>query len=288
MRRGERTTRRPRQAPARGRAGCYPATLVSARFNKTLDYADLRDPEVAPTVASMKRWIRRWLLSGAPLGVNGAARRRWYVRPHKLWEYSRGLALTAASAHTRPAGTTYDVLDVGGAMTLPVFHLAGLGDRLVCLDIDDAMIEQTSRIADRKRLTIDARTTDLVNEEPSPADLGAPDGFDRIYSFCVIEHVRPPGQATLAARMGRLLKPGGRLCITFDFGENAPTEAPMYAREHVDALAEAIGLPPIGEPFLDTGRRYPLNKRYPDHRYTFGSLFFERPAAEPPSSATSA
>ncbi len=63
-------------------------------INKTLDFSDLRHPDIRPTVASINRWVWRWLLRGERLGVNGAVKRRAYIRPHKMWEYARGLALT--------------------------------------------------------------------------------------------------------------------------------------------------------------------------------------------------
>ena len=66
-------------------------------INKTLDFSDLRHPDIRPTVASINRWVWQWLLRGEWLGVNGAVKRRTYIRPHKMWEYARGLALTGAS-----------------------------------------------------------------------------------------------------------------------------------------------------------------------------------------------
>lgn len=248
-------------------------------LNKTLDYDDLSLPEIAPTAADLKSWMYRWLFTFTPLGINGAVRYRWKIRRHKLWEYSRGLALTGASRPARAAGARYTVLDVGGAMTMPVFYLASLGDRVVCLDINGPMTAQMRGIAARKSLPVDARTTNLVEEDPSGADLGAPGGFDRVYCFCVIEHIVPPGQARVAQRMARLLKPGGKMCLTFDYGEHAPTEAPMYRMDHVRAIQEAVGLPLLDNQILeDNGKRYPLNRKYPDKAYTFGSLFFHRPA----------
>lgn len=248
-------------------------------INTTLDYNDLSRPEVAPTVADLKKWVWKWLFSGTPLGVNGAVKHRCYVRAHKMWEYSRGLAYTHASGPTRKGGPL-KVLDVGGAMTMPVFYLAGLGDSVVVLDINQQMTNQMNQIAAKKGLKVDGRTTNLVTENPSPADLGAPGGFDRVYCFCVIEHIPMPGQAVAAARMARLLKPGGQMCLTFDFGEHAPTEQPLYTLDHVRAIRDSIGLPLMGGgDFEDRGTRFPLNRRHPGKQFTFGSMFFEKPGA---------
>jgi hypothetical protein len=261
----------------------------AAIYNKTLDPVDLRDPRIAPTARSLRRWVWRWLLAGQPLGVNGAVKRRCYIRWHKLWEYARGLALTGTSIPARPPGATFSILDVGGAMTAPLFYLAGRGaepggggggDRVVSLDIDHMLVDQTNRIACRLGLSIDARTNNLAREDLSAADLGARDirGFDRAFCFCVIEHIPAMEQAVVARRIAGLLKPGGRMCLTFDFGEHAPTEAPLHTPAHVEAIRQAVGLPLMNdEPFTDSGGRYALNRRAPDAQYTFGSLFFCKP-----------
>lgn len=254
-------------------------TRTMTNINTTIDYSDLNRPEVAPTHRDLKKWIWRWFFSRTPLGVNGAVKRRWYVREHKMWEYSRGLAYTGASKPARGAHGPMKVLDVGGAMTMPVFYLAGLGDSVTVLDISEPMTRQMNEIAKVKGLKVDGRTTNLVDEDVTAEELGAPGGFDRVYCFCVIEHIPMPGQAVAARRMAGLLKPGGQMCITFDFGEHAPTEQPLYTLEHVRAIREAIGLPLVGGAageFADNGKRFPLNRNWPDKSYTFGSMFFQK------------
>jgi len=246
-------------------------------LNKTLAYEDLDDPAVAPTYRDLKGFVWRWCLRGHRLGVNGKVRRRVRVRRQKMWEYSRALALTGASRPARKR-EKLAVLDVGGAMTLPVFYLGDLGDTVVSLDIDRPMVDETNRTAKRARLDVHAHAINLVDEDPSAADLGAPDGFDRVYCLCVIEHIVPPGQGRVAERMAGLLKPGGLLAITFDYGENARSEAPVETAEDVDKLRQAIGLPLHGNPdFADDGRRYSISRRHPEKPFTFGSLFFRKP-----------
>jgi len=178
------------------------------------------------------------------------------------------------------SGEQFNVLDVGGAMTSTIFYLSGLGDRVVCLDIDAKMVDQTNHIARARGLPLEARTDNLAEQTVDPASLGAEGGFDRVYCFCVIEHVLPPGQLKLASALGAMVRPGGQLCLTFDYGEEAPTEAPIRKPQDVESIREAIGLPLAGNPsFVDTGDRFALHKHHPDKRYTFGSMFFERPGA---------
>jgi len=248
-------------------------------LNKTLDYDDLGHPEVAPTVRSIQRWIRRWFLGWNRLGVNGNVKRRHSLRHNKMWEYARGLALTGTSEPERRGRGPFRILDVGGAMTIPLFYLAGLGDKVVSLDIGKALVDETNASARKKGLSIDARTTNLVAEEPSATELGAPGGFDFAYSFCVLEHILPPEQHLVARRMAKLLKPGGTMAVTFDYGENARSESPMYTLAHVTRLIDAVGLPLSGNRESDDdGRRYPLSRRRPDQPFTFGALFFGKPA----------
>jgi SAM-dependent methyltransferase len=253
--------------------------MTSLLANKTLEFTDLRDPQVRAAAGALRRWVWTWLLSGGRFAVNGHVKRRAYIRRHKMWEYARGLALTGASGSLRRDGRPLNVLDVGGAMTATIFYLAGLGDRVLSLDIDSGLAEGTNRAASARRLPLEARTTDLASEDASAADLGFAGGFDRIYCFCVIEHVPQPGQRLLAQRLGRMLAPGGMMCLTFDYGDDAPTEEPMRRPADVEALRQAVGLPLWGnDSFVDTGSRYPLNRAHPSARYTFGSLFFQRPA----------
>jgi SAM-dependent methyltransferase len=243
---------------------------VTHPLNKTLAYEDLDDEAVAPTYRDLRRFVWRWFLRGFRLGVNGKVRRRVRVRPQKMWEYSRALALTGATRSPQPL----HILDVGGAMTLPVFYL-GRGGHVTSLDIDQALVDETNRTAARARLPVRALAVNLVDEDPTAESLGAPGGFDRIYCLCVIEHILPPGQHAVAARMAKLLRPGGQMAITFDYGENARSEAPVRTPEDVEALRRAVGLPLLGnQDFADDGRRYPISRTHPEQPFTFGSLFF--------------
>ena len=121
------------------------------KINKTLDFGDLQEPPVRAAANDLRRWVWRWLFRGEPLGVNGRVKHRCYIRRHKMWEYARGLALTNTSPRTRLGSQPLTVLDLGGAMTAPVFYLAGLGDSVVCLDIDQQLTDQTNKTALRRR-----------------------------------------------------------------------------------------------------------------------------------------
>src|SRR5439155_5831108 len=115
-------------------------------------------------------------------------------------------------------------------------------------------------------------THDLTAAE-APVEWGK---FDRVRSFCVIEHIPKDRQRLVVQRLASLLKPGGLFELTFDF-ENAPTDCAIRTVAEVDGLIAASGLKPEGDGrFHDTGERFPIDKKYPKHHFTFGSLFMRK------------
>ena len=228
--------------------------------------ADLRLPEVLSAARGLKRlalwmWLRR-----IPFAVNGVLKKRGYVRWHKLWEYSRGLAYGDFQKGMR-------VLDFGGAATLPIFHLARRGCDILSLDIDPKLADYTNVVAEKYRWTLRASTFDLTAAE-APAEWGK---FDRVISFCVMEHIPKILQPRTIGRLASLLRPGGMFQLTFDFGENAPVGGAFHDVAQVSDLVAASGLGLVGNPeFVDTGERFAIDKKYPDRRFTFGSLFLRK------------
>jgi SAM-dependent methyltransferase len=235
-------------------------------LNKTMSLADLRLPEVAAQARRLRRLALGLGLRRIPFAVNGILKWRVYVRRHKLWEYARGMEYGDFHKGMR-------VLDFGGAATLPIFHLARQGCEVLSLDIDPKLTDYTNAVAEKHRWPLRASTHDLTAADP-PADWGQ---FDRVISFCVIEHIHKPLQPKAMERLASLLKPGGMLQLTFDYGEHAPAPGALRNASEVRALAAASGLALAGNPdFLDTGERFPLDKKHPARFFTFGSLFLRK------------
>ncbi len=235
-------------------------------LHKTISWKDLDEPRAREMSRRLPRFLLSWRLRGCQLAVNGVLRKRLYLRAHKMWEYARGLA------YSEP-GTGMNVLDFGGAATLPVFYLAARGARLKCLDVDPQLSHYTNETAHGRGLALEASTTD-VTRAPFPPGWGP---FDRVYSFCVIEHLEKPAQLQAMRLLAERLKPGGRLILTFDYGLDAPEGGALRDPAEVARLVEASGLRLTGSGrFCDTGERFVLNKRHPDRRFTFGSLFLEK------------
>lgn len=238
-----------------------------AHLNKTISPGDWQRPEVSDAASALKKtahslWFRR-----VQFAVNGVLRTRWRIKWNKLWEYSRGLAYGDFHPGQR-------VLDLGGGATIPVFHLARTGCEVLSLDIDPKLTEHTNAVAKKFRWDLKGSTFDLTRNE-APAEW---ERFDRIISFCVIEHIPKESQRRTLTRLGRLLKPGGLFILTFDFGDKAPVTGAIRSVREVEEMIVASRLIPLGDgEFHDTGERFPIDKKYPDNHFTFGSLFLRKP-----------
>jgi len=236
---------------------------MNTQLNKTISPADLKLPEVKQAAGNLSGFARRLWWKGVPFAVNGVLKRRWRIRWNKQWEYARGLAYGGFQPGHR-------VLDLGGGGTIPLFYLAKLGCEVRSLDINADLTAHTNRVAKQMGWPLVGSTHDLT-AQPAPADWGT---FDRIISFCVIEHIPKALQSVVLERLAKLLKPGGTFELTFDYGTTAPVEGAIRSPEEVRELVAATGLTLRGDgQFHDTGERFVLDKKYPTHAFTFGAVF---------------
>lgn len=283
---------------------------MSALRSKTLSLADLREPGVRETAAELRRFARRLGVAGVPFAVNGILRRRFWVRPHKLWEYARGVSCVLTSQRdtesedkgftrrtqkeTEGAEEGVRVLDFGGGATLPVFYLAHCGCDVLSLDTDPVLSYWTNRVAghgvpaprgaamrtgsrwllrERGEWKLRASPFDLT-QSPAPEQWGQ---FDAVVSFSVLEHIGKAKQVELLARLAALVKPGGVMALTFDYGEEAPVEDAVRGADELERLVAATGLAYLdGTAFEDTSERFRLDRRHPQRRFTFASVFLRK------------
>ena len=241
--------------------------LPPDNVNKTIGREDVQRVEVAAAAGALRKsahwlWFRR-----AHFAVNGVLKWRWRIKWNKLWEYSRGLAYGDFLPGQR-------VLDFGGGATIPLFHLAQNGCEVLSLDIDTKLAGHTNALAERFDWKLTGSTFDLTQRD-APEKWGA---FDRVISFCVIEHIPKELQLKTLARLAGLLKPGGIFELTFDFGDDAPVRGAIRSPAEVNEMIAATKLTPLGDgKFHDPGERFAIDKKYPENRFTFGSLFLKKP-----------
>ncbi len=231
-----------------------------------MDKADFSDPSSALMRRQLSWYAKKLFLRRIPFAVNGVLRKRYYVRWHKMWEYARSLAYLDIKPGKR-------VLDFGGGATLPIFYLAENGCEVISVDINEKLTGHTRRISERMGWKLKASTINLCDSE-APAEWGI---FEYIVTFCTIEHLKTECQHSVLRKMADLLADGGSMVVTFDYGEDAPTESPLRNPSDVEKLIKFSGLDIVGNhKFLDTGTRFKLRNRKRYYSYTFGSLFLKK------------
>jgi 2-polyprenyl-3-methyl-5-hydroxy-6-metoxy-1,4-benzoquinol methylase len=236
----------------------------------TYDPRDLELPQMARWARSLRAFAAKLAVRGTPFAVNGVLRHRIFIRRHKLWEYAASAAWLLPGATER----RMRILDFGGAATLPVYFFAARGCCVECLDIDERLCEAARHAASRHGWSLGVRSHNLA-ESASPSEwVGS---FDAVVSASVLEHLSKDRQTRVVKRLAGLLRPGGRLIVSFDFGPRAPQPGAVRSAEEVESLVQASGLAYAGdEAFCDSGARLALDRRYPDRKFTFGIVFLER------------
>lgn len=173
------------------------------------------------------------------------------------------------------------LLDAGGASSLFFAYLASLGYEVHAVDLNPALAENGNAVARTMGWKATAHAANL-------RALPFPDAwFDHAYSICVMEHLDYPDKLAAMAEMGRCLKPGGLLALTFDYGNIAPgiVGVGKDPREQnrlscADDLHRAFlttGLfERVGAPVWDNGRSYLMNWKFDNAPYTFGAMLLQR------------
>ena len=274
-------------APGPAQLDAANSKMDTAPFrSKTLAYDDLSLPAIAPWTAELRRFALKLGAANVPFAVNGILKRRIWVRRHKMWEYARAVACVMSKKDARRGSAArsvadtfarnikerrkFRVLDFGGAATLPIFYLAQRDCEVWCLDVDATLANWTNKAAWKRSWRLRALTHDLT-QQTAPSDWGK---FDAVVSCSVLEHIAKPHQKLLFERLGGLLKPGGVLLFSFDYGKDAPVEHAVRSEAEIRSLVEASGLAFLnGDSFKDTDERFALDKRHPREKFTFASLF---------------
>ncbi len=235
-----------------------------ARFAADKDVRDLLTLDVLGTAA------------GVPFTSTGVVEpaAALVLRPFRIWEYAwlyKSLGLSAGGI---------DVLDLGGPAS-HVYLLAALaGCCVTSLDINPAFVHAAQESARLLHIaSMDVRVGDM-------RDLSqfADASFDAVVSCSVLEHLTALDQEVALREAARVLKPGGKVGLTFDFGPGAPGanaylpaphEPPHSAAAAVRRYAQA-GLAVVGNAFTED----PIPGSLFHHEtigYTVASLFLCKP-----------
>jgi SAM-dependent methyltransferase len=274
-------------------------------INKSMDRADLFDEAAAPTISAINRLIHAvykknlamtsWYgtleapYTGVGLDNRGAEyeplpgaaddnRIPWFLYWEIEWVIRHGPKLEKGM----------QVLDAGGTSSLFSAFLASLGVEVHSIDINPQLIANANKLARKMRWNMQAYAMDI--EKMAFEDMF----FDHAYSICVFEHLDFYTKQKALIEIHRCLKPGGQLCLTFDylnpapfvFGYNQFDSRPRNALNSPQRLQEVIcagGMFELlgNQPFVDNGKRYlatppPAARLNHAEDYTFGALFLKK------------
>jgi SAM-dependent methyltransferase len=217
--------------------------------------------------------------AGIPLSSTGLAEDMpsLALRPFRLWEYT----WLYKSLKLSDGGRT--VLDLGG----PASHLSVLaalaGCQVTTIDINPMFVQAARECATALRLnTLDARVGDMRDLSELPAK-----SFEVVVCCSVLEHLTAADQEIAVREMARVLKPGGMIGLTFDFGLAAsganeylppPHDPPPNSGEALRRYLQS-GLVLIGNPFVEDPISGSLF-RHTSVGYTVASLFLGKTPLE--------
>jgi SAM-dependent methyltransferase len=197
-------------------------------------------------------------------------------RPFRLWEYTwlyKTLNLSAGGAR---------VLDLGGPATHLTMLTALSGCRVTTLDISAQFVSAARECALALQIdSLDAQVVDMRDLSPF-----SDNSFDAVVCCSVLEHLTRDDQEIALREMARVLRPGGLVGLTFDFGRSAagasvylppPHDPPPSAAEALRRFTQ--------EPLVPVGNRLdedPIPGSLFHHDsilYTMASLFLAKPPA---------
>lgn len=163
-------------------------------------------------------------------------RRRWVSDPLHQWSRQWEYPYVIHQARDLE-GDNLSALDLGSGFTfLPYYHLDKTGiSRMVALDYDESLgplFESANRLTGAE---VEFRFEDI-------RELGhMEERYDFIYSVSVLEHT--DNYAEIIQNCHDLLKPGGKLSITFDVSLDGNDDIPMTgARRLMESLGSIFRL----------------------------------------------
>lgn len=287
----------------------------NAFLNKTMSLSDLSSPEAKKIIAELNEligllrergqrissWYGEFHLSGDPGSVERINRGYGYsplenaIDDHNFpWFLYWEIAWVVMHAEFKEGQR---VLDLGGSSSLFSFYLAWKGLEVTTVDLQGNLVENGNAVAK-------AMGWNLQNFQMDMRNLDFAQPFDHITSICVYEHIPMFARVEINKHIKRLLTPGGRFSITFDY-RNPSQFARINSPENVsEQFIKPSELGIRGNAvFHDTGENYLLhpffypnfslkyklreikNGHFPltslfqikkENDYTFGSLFLHK------------
>ena len=174
---------------------------------------------------------------------------RWSPNPMRVWSRRWEYAFVADRLEALAAergSTNLEILDAGSGVTFLPYHLCRRlpGSRVTCCDINGLYAKAFARIGRAESGSRVRFARALLQRLPVEAD-----GADAVYCVSVLEHTG--GYGGILDEFRRVLRPGGRLVLTFDISLDGKTS---ISRDGAARLLEAIAERFDPEPAVDLKR----------------------------------
>ncbi|MFO1076599.1 MAG: methyltransferase domain-containing protein [Planctomycetota bacterium] len=241
-------------------------------FNRIFtDTAELAEPALRGAIEELAELRRRFAAMGLPLRCDHA----------RDWEHARVLCEVDAMA----AGGVRAILDVGGGNSALAWVLVRRGHRVCVLDPDRAA---TAAVASTSRSLHWGHRVTVAEPIGGVWPVGDA-AFDLAVCVSVFEGILRRDRPRFFGELRRVLRPGGDVLLTFDFGHDARFlgDAPATIAEVERDIVSPSGLRlvglPLSAPRFDATHPPPVCGFASDaagHRqpiaYTFAALHLQR------------
>lgn len=228
---------------------------VSPGLNRLADYQDMH--QLARKAVMYRLLEMKAYVDATELPYSSHLQDYWL----RLWEYSSVIMESRVDARMR-------VLDAGGTGTVFSYYLSAEGCDVHTVDLLEEKVRDARLMSSRLGLPMEHRVESIVS-------LSYPSGFfDRVFSISVIEHLPIEDQGQAVAELARVLKPGGILAVTFDYGPEGSDNPIRNADEVFERLVTPSGLLVLDNPIFITEVEDYCDK---SPTWTFGRLFLVKP-----------
>lgn len=216
-------------------------------FNRPMAEMDWQAVMSDPLSVELRALVDDYKQAGLPV-MNGSMKYSSFnegpahvftLNPYRLWEYTSILKLVEAGA--KPV----KFLDVGGAGAALAYHLAERGHAGVAVDINPLPVAICKGVSQARKLPLQSIVADATSDMT-----GAGADYDLITLVSVLEHIPERDWPQLFLNLRQLLKPGGLLYITFDYGD-------YFVPEPLERSLAQIG--PLAEVLKETGWKFKGN-----------------------------